>query len=333
HGISSTTAGAVSQIPPGTPGIGVWKSTDGGATFTLLQHSTVVVGPQSGQTFESSFGSTRGATAFAVDPTHHNVLYASAYNVGLWRSTDNGANWTNIHPCAVDPLDTNPARPSFGTCGPAADRTEFAVATLPNGDTRIYQGEGDSGPPTDSAGHVHGDLFYSRFFVADGTQSGSPTLVDKTSTGLTFHTDGAGNSVADPSSPGYATYNFCTAQCLYDQRVVSPAGHPDMVYVLGSFTYNESHILSNARAVLLSQDGGNTFTDLTDAATGTDAQHDGLHPDQHALVVNPNNSFQFWEGSDGGLMVSDGTLADISNRCDGRLVFDQSLNGGNGGLL
>src|SRR5262249_27437446 len=87
HGISSTTAGAVSQIPPGTPGIGVWKSTDGGATFTLLQHSTVVVGPQSGQTFESSFGSTRGATAFAVDPTHHNVLYASAYNVGLWRST------------------------------------------------------------------------------------------------------------------------------------------------------------------------------------------------------------------------------------------------------
>src|SRR5438132_5218560 len=39
HGISSTTAGAVSQIPPGTPGVGVWKSIDGGATFTLVQHS------------------------------------------------------------------------------------------------------------------------------------------------------------------------------------------------------------------------------------------------------------------------------------------------------
>src|SRR5262249_9477894 len=48
--------------------------------------------------------------------------------------------------------------------------------------------------------------------------------------------------------------------------------------------------------------------------------------------TNPNNPLQFFEGSDGGLMVSDGTLADISNRCDGRLVFDQSLNGGNGGL-
>src|SRR2546429_3869982 len=50
HGISSTTAGAVSQIPTSN-GVGVWKSTDGGAIFTLAQHSQVVLGPQPGQTF------------------------------------------------------------------------------------------------------------------------------------------------------------------------------------------------------------------------------------------------------------------------------------------
>src|SRR5205823_11564202 len=82
HGISSTTAGAVSQIPPGTPGVGVWKSIDGGAIFALLDPSTVVLGPQPVQTFQSSFRSSRGATAFAVDPTHAGVIYASAYNVG-----------------------------------------------------------------------------------------------------------------------------------------------------------------------------------------------------------------------------------------------------------
>src|SRR5213080_2453484 len=49
HGISSTTAGAVSQIPTSN-GIGVWKSIDGGATFNLLQHSTVSLGSQPGQT-------------------------------------------------------------------------------------------------------------------------------------------------------------------------------------------------------------------------------------------------------------------------------------------
>jgi hypothetical protein len=289
HGISSTTAGAVSQIPPGTPGVGVWKSTDGGATFTLLQHSTVVLGPQPGQMFESSFGSTRGATDVAVDPTHPGVIYASAYNVGVWRSTNNGATWTNIHTCQ--------------TCGGGASRSEFALATTGNGHTRMYQTEGDSGPG--------GGNPPSQFWVADAVESGTPTFVLKTS--------------ANVADLGYATFNFCTGQCWYDQRVVSPAGHPDMVYVLGSFTYNESHILSNARAVLLSQDGGNSFTDLTDAATGTDKSHDGLHPDQHALVVNPNNPLQFWEGSDGGLMVSDGTLADISSRCDGRGLDPVSL--------
>src|SRR5439155_12737685 len=295
HGISSTTAGAVSQIPPGTPGVGVWKSIDGGATFALLDPSTVVLGPQPGQTFQSSFGSSRGATAFAVDPTHPGVIYASAYNVGVWRSTDNGANWTNIHTCQ--------------TCGGGASRSEFAVATTPDGNTRMYQTEGDSGPDFGNP--------YSRLWVAEAVQSGTPVFVQKTS-----------DNVADP---GYATYNFCTGQCWYDQRVVSPAGHPDTVFVMGSYVYGEDHRLSNARGLLMSTDGGNTFTDETDAALlpdgtlGTDASHVGLHPDQHAFVVNPNNPNQFFEGSDGGLMRSDGTFTDISSRCSGRGLDPVSL--------
>src|SRR6478672_7111136 len=151
HGISSTTAGAVSQIPPGTPGVGVWKSTDGGATFTQLQHSTFVIGPQPGQTFESTFGSSRGATAFAVDPTHSGVIYASAYNVGIWRSTDNGATWTQIH----------------AVTNTGAMRSEFAVATTPDNHTRMYSGEGDSGSP------------FSRVFVAEAVETGAPAFVQK----------------------------------------------------------------------------------------------------------------------------------------------------------
>src|SRR5438477_730506 len=295
HGISSTTAGAVSQIPPGTPGVGVYKSTDGGATFTQLQHSTVVLGSQSGQTFESTFGSSRGATALAIDPTHTGVIYASAYNVGVWRSTDSGVSWINIHTCQ--------------TCGGGASRSEFAVATTPDGHTRMYQTEGDSGP---GAGNP-----YSRLWVAEAVESGSPTFVQKTS-----------SNVADA---GYGTYDFCTGQCWYDQRVVSPVGHPDIVFVLGSYTYGEDHRLSNARAVLLSTDGGNNFTDETDAALlpdgtlGTDASHVGLHPDQHAFAVNPNNPNQYFEGSDGGLMRSDGTFTDISSRCGGRGLDPVSL--------
>src|SRR5206468_11196726 len=76
HGISSTTAGAVSNIPTNPQGVGVWKSTDGGNTFSLLQPSpfTSTAGGNT-VTFPSSFGSSRGATDVALDPTHANVVY------------------------------------------------------------------------------------------------------------------------------------------------------------------------------------------------------------------------------------------------------------------
>jgi len=305
HGISSTTAGPLSAIP-GAPGVGIWKSTDGGATFTLAQPTDVTIG---GTTFPSSFGSSRGATRVAVDPTHPGVVYAGAYNVGVWRSLDDGATWTNIHPCSVDPIvPPSPALPVSGTCGAVADRSEFDLATLANGDTRMYQTEGDSGPTAAAPDR------FSRLFIANGVQAGSPTFTSNTS--------------RDPADPGYATFDFCTGQCWYDQGVYSPPGHPEIVYVFGSFTYAEAPDLSqfssrtlggisNARAVLLSQDGGETFTDLTEDAT-SDLKPNGIHPDQHALVTMPDNPLQFFEGSDGGLVVSDGTLTDISARCDQR---------------
>ncbi len=40
-----------------------------------------------------------------------------------------------------------------------------------------------------------------------------------------------------------------------------------------------------------------------------------MHPDQHALVVSPNNPGLFFEGSDGGLVRSSGSFADISSQC------------------
>jgi hypothetical protein len=49
---------------------------------------------------------------------------------------------------------------------------------------------------------------------------------------------------------------------------------------------------------------------------GTDPLHpNGLHPDQHDIVTNPNNPLQFFETSDGGVMRSSGELVDRSWWC------------------
>ena len=110
--------------------------------------------------------------------------------------------------------------------------------------------------------------------------------------------------------------NYCTGQCWYDNIVYSPKGFPDVVYVLGSFDYDQNHLKSNARAVLLSTDSGATFSDMTKDA---DKIHsDSIHPDQHAIVTLPGNPLFFWNGSDGGVVRSNGEVASDTSKCDTR---------------
>ena len=120
-------------------------------------------------------------------------------------------------------------------------------------------------------------------------------------------------SSANPADPGFAFRGTCDPQCWYDSFVYTPKGYPDMVYVGGDYFYGET--VANKRGVVLSTDGGVSATDMT--FDGTDALHpNGLHPDQHSLVTNPNNPFQFFETGDGGIMRSSGELVDRSAWCD-----------------
>jgi hypothetical protein len=225
-----------------------------------------------------------------IDPVDPNVVYAASYARGVWRSADNGATWAQIKP-SMNPNDVSM-------------RPEIAVNKLANGNTRMYVGEGTSGPgsPTSTA-------IYSRLFRSDSVRTGAPTFTDLTST--------------DIANIGYGSYNYCGGQCWYDNTVYSPPGHPDIVYLGGSYQYrgssvnNEAGLLSNGRAVILSTDAGVSFTDMT--ADATDAVHpNASHPDEHALVTNPNNPFQYFQAGDGGIVRSSGEHADISANCASR---------------
>ena len=141
---------------------------------------------------------------------------------------------------------------------------------------------------------------YSRLFRSDDVATGAPVFTDLTS--------------PDPAQPGFATFNQCTGQCWYDAFVHTPKGHPNMVYAGGSYSYGE--VIANKRAVVLSMDAGVSGTDMT--FDGTDSLHpNGLHPDQHDLVTNPNNPLQFFETNDGGVMRSSGDLVNRSSWCTG----------------
>src|SRR5215469_1838719 len=75
RGVSAVSSGGAVTLAPGLPPYGIWKSTDGGATFTLLNASTVCLNPTlagSAGIIQTSFGSTRGVNHIEVDPSDPN---------------------------------------------------------------------------------------------------------------------------------------------------------------------------------------------------------------------------------------------------------------------
>lgn len=292
RGVSSVSSGGAVSLAPGLPPFGFWKSTDGGANFALQNSVAICLNPPlpgNAGIVQSSFASTRGVNHIELDPSNANTVYAGAFpNTTRPPVNTNGGIWRS-----------NDGGNSWTQILPAlnasqsTDRPEFAVTLLSNGKTRMYAGVGNAGSPA------------ARFFRSDDVASGGPVFSDLTTA---------------------QNINYCTGQCWYDNVVVSPAGYPDTVYLLGSYQYGEYGGVSDSRAILYSTDAGVSFTDMSwDSTTNptppgsccqpNPVSPNGVHPDQHAIVTVPGNPALFFEGSDGGLIRSSGAVADISSQC------------------
>jgi hypothetical protein len=310
-------------------GMGIYKSTDGGNTWTLLPGS--VTAPSNfrgravaslaitpgGDILAAVARAVRGVSSTDGGATSNPPPATLPADFGVYKSSDGGATFTNVsgaqgsargvNQVAVDPNNASVYYASFlgegvwrsSDAGATwtqiknplnlpnnannTDRSQFALAN-DNGTTRMYVGVAASGGPQ------------ARFYRANNAL---------TATNANFTDMTTAQNI-----------NYCEQQCWYDNVVYSPPGYPDVVYLLGQFDYGQLGGVSNGRGVLLSTDGGVTWSDLT---LDSDPYHaDGTHPDQHAIVVNPNNPFQYWEGSDGGVVRSDGNFADVSYKCNTR---------------
>jgi hypothetical protein len=340
-------AGETQRFEPGANEPGVYESTNGGATFTEVWNGAKP------DTINGAPGSY-GVNNVGLDPSNPHVVYAAAFDAGIYRR-DAGAASTAFNQVFA---------PQFNQ-GAGIDRTEFAL-TVKNGHTRAYVTDGTA-PSTSS----NNDPLAANFWRTD--------LADQSASSL-LASQGAACTPPDPAThtfpqtytgwqcltskttgnPYFATDNFCTQQCWYDNVVYTPPGRPDTVYVMGSMVYGEQPCntngvgcgngRSNGRAVLYSNTAGDpdgsatgtgamrTFTDLTMDATinhpswcayapyfdnGCENSPNGIHPDQHVIGVNPGNPTQIFEGSDGGMIVTSGQFADVSSQCD-----SQYRNGG-----
>jgi len=280
HGSSSVNGGRFT--PPSAPTLGLYESNNGGQTFNLVfSRPGDIVDPTSPNGSDFFRG---GVTNVQFDPTTAGRVYLSIFDYGLYRSDGNGG-YEQVFASAGGGLQAN----SLGA------RTEFALAPLGNGKLRIYVG--------DTSGAAPAELF----------------RVDDASVKVNQLTNGKSNpgwlslSSSKPGNPGYASYDFCSDQCSYDMPVASPAGRPDNVWIGGQMQYAEFFGPSNGRAVQRSVTAGASFTDMTN-----DQQFNGMHPDQHAIVFDPENADIAFTGSDGGLVRTSGSFGADAIPCSSR---------------
>ena len=299
HGLSSDSGGRFT--PPGAPLIGVYASTNGGATFSqslILPQDTVNPGSTNGG--DTQYG---GAMRIAYDPWSSSRLFVSVDGYGLYRSPNNGGSWEQIYADNTDVVNG----------GVTPRRFDFATGKLSNGKTRVYLIDGQSG---------------GTFYRVDDASQPAATLT-------------AGNNAAwtklsssTNTDPGYVEQGICGGQCWYDEYVGSPAGHPDTVVIGGSMQYGDLPLYggadwSNGRAVVLSTDAGVHFTDMTGDATyrsqGIFFHWEDLHPDQHAVAFDPSNPDIMFFGEDGGITRTSGTYTNNSADCSNRSLSGQDL--------
>jgi len=288
RGISSVCCNGVDRGAniPGAPHFGLWRSTDSGQSWQLVSQGapSLCTGNTPTQVFLGLTPcSPRGARRVIIDPSDPNTVYASFFARGIWRSNDAGSTWTQI----FQPINGNPSSPATGA---DVERAEFDVATLPNGNTRMYVGVGGGVP-------------HAMFFRGDDVRTAAAATVQAGWQDLTDDEN----------------IDYCGGQCNYDNYVYVPKGpngkpqNPDRVYLLGSYDYSNVNV-NNGRAILFSDDGGLHFTDES-MDHADPLQPHGVHPDQHSIVTNPLNFRQFFETSDGGIIRSDGTWVDGSSDC------------------
>src|SRR5438067_518683 len=287
HGSSSVNGGRFT--PPGSAKVGLYESTDGGATFlpaNILAQDTVNPASANGGDF------FRGGCSHIelYRPGTETQVYASFFDYGVFRRSvtlDGNSNFNQIFKSAGNGTLANSS----------TSRTEFSLAPIstgPNkGNLRIYVGDSSSAP--------------ADFYRVDNANVTAATLAGGNNGGWTKLSNSTNGT------PGFASYNYCGGQCTYDMPVYSPPGAPNIVYIGGSMQYGELDRRSNGRAVQRSTDAGVNFTDMTIDTHGV-----SLHPDQHAIATAPFNPNIVFNGNDGGVWRLNGSFSDVSSQCSSR---------------
>jgi photosystem II stability/assembly factor-like uncharacterized protein len=310
----------------GTAGGGVWKSDNGGATWSPV--------------FDGQKVSAIGAVA--IDPTNENVVYVGtgesnprndvSYGDGLYKTTDGGKHWSvvglqstrHISRIAIDPKNGNHV--VVGALGDVfADSTDRGVYVTFDGGKNwtksLYvgprSGASDVAMNPKDPNVVYAGIWEFRrepwTFTSGGNDDGlykstdgGRTFLKLTGNGLPAGQTGRIGLAIAPSDPSRvfalieakggilwrsdddgAHWTMTSSDTLVDQR-------PFYFSHIAVDPSDKDHVYAVSEMLAESKDGGKKFKEIADE----------VHVDYHAMWIAPNDSKRMITGEDGGYALS-----------------------------
>jgi hypothetical protein len=276
--------GGQSQVTGYTqPRVGLYKTTDGGATWTLLWVPPLdpVIPPNPNASVGQ--GDTMiGVRAIELDPADVRTVYVTAWNNAIHRSSPR--------------LESGDAafKPVFAPegFGRFQDLAMFALTRADN-HTRIYAYNGTL------------DFLTQALWRLDNADVSASRLVSGAGAAL-VNTAAWLKVTAVDASPASSSFNLCGSQCFYDLVVATPPGRPETV-LLGGVAQPQF-----GDGTIRSTNAGASFQAFS---SDTQTPRNAAHVDVRAIVFHPRSSDIAFVGSDGGVVRNDGTFASAASRC------------------
>lgn len=256
-------------------GVGILKSTNGGASWTNIQ------GP-----FLHAYIGT-----LAVSPANSQVLLCTT-GTGVWRSSDGASSWSRVlvgvGTSAV--FDSTNGGVAYAALG---DRNGSALngvyRSSDGGQTwNAVRGSGANAVPTPSAGRI-------ALALAPSTPTTLFVAIENRTTGglldIYKSTDSGGTWTALKAP------DICPkGQCGYDIAIAVHPKNSNVVYAAGD------------HAMARTLDGGAMWSEFVDGQTFIGPNGVAIHVDEHVLAFTPDGT-KLYLGNDGGLYSTADVMA------------------------
>lgn len=299
YNVNAAGTGAAYRSTRGSYGMGILRSTDGGATWE--------------QSLDMTYDQNKGIWDIEIAPSNPNIIYAGTTD-GVYKSTDGGTNWNWVLdvPMAND-LVVHPSDPNKVVvgCGNFAS-PGFGIYRTSDGGVFWYKMTDNL--PTFYEGKIQlalapsqPDIVYASIGNGFSSANGASWLCRSNDFGANWQIRN--------------TTDYSQWQGWFSHDVAVSPTNPDEITVIGIEVWRSS---DGGLTLTKKSTGGVGFANPTIA--GPDGNSDYVHSDIHDVIYHPILPNTFYVASDGGIHRSD-DHGETYYSCNGRYQTAQFYNG------